>query len=80
MTEHIVGLTADGWLDGNLMAAGEKVFSYFKPPISIQNPKEIWKGIRFRYLTDAQAYAEAVIGAAKILSEIEQDVQNKAAK
>ena len=69
-------ITSDGWLGGNLIATGEKVFSYFKPPISIPNPEEIWKGIRFRYSIDAPAYAEAMVSIATTLSEIEQDKQN----
>lgn len=69
-------VTSDGWLGGNLIAVGEKIFSYFKPPISIPNPEEIWKGIRFRYSIDAPAYAEAMVNLATTLSEIEKDRQN----
>ncbi len=73
-------VTAGGWLDGNLIATGEKVFSYFKPPISIANPEEIWKGIRFRFSIDAPAYAEAMVGIATTLSEIKQDKENNLSK
>jgi hypothetical protein len=73
-------ITSDGWLGGNLIATGEKVFSYFKPPISIKNPEEIWKGIRIRYSIDAPAYAESMVSLATTLSEIEQDKQNNLEK
>lgn len=56
------------------------MFSYFKPPISIANPEEIWKGIRFRFSIDAPAYAEAMVGIATTLSEIKQDKENNLSK
>lgn len=66
-------VTSGGWLDGNLIAQGEKIFSRFKQPISVPNPEEIWKGIRFRYSIDAPAYTEAMVNLATTLSEALQN-------
>jgi hypothetical protein len=68
--------TSGGWLDGNLIAQGEKIFSRFKPPIFVPNPEEIWKGIRFRFSLDSPAYAKAMANIVTTISEVIQEKQN----
>ncbi len=43
-----------GEQNGNLIAVAEKNYGYWRPPILIHNPQEIWKGIRIRYAIDSQ--------------------------
>ncbi|MFN0138524.1 MAG: hypothetical protein ACKVQW_00370 [Pyrinomonadaceae bacterium] len=63
-------VTQDGWLGGNLIATAEKVTSFFKEPISEKNPHEIWKGIRFRFSMDEEAYYEAAASLEKTFADI----------
>jgi hypothetical protein len=68
-------VTSEGWLGGNLIAQGEKIFGYFKAPVFVPNPEEIWKGIRFRFSLDSPAYTGAMTNLVNILTEVGQEKQ-----
>jgi hypothetical protein len=62
-------LTHGGWLAGNLVAVGERVWGR-RTPIRVTNPQVIYRGIRIRYEIDAAAAADAIIRMEKMVQEI----------
>ena len=62
-------LGAGGWQGGNLLVTAEKIYSSKKSPILVTKPEEIWKGIRFRYAMDIQAYRKTLVEITKLINE-----------
>jgi hypothetical protein len=66
-----------GWQGGNLVAVAERIYNPKMPPVFVPKPEEVWKGMRLRYSMDIEAYTEAMVKLAGVVSEIESGHEDR---
>jgi hypothetical protein len=62
-------LKGGGWLAGNLVAVAERVWGNH-PSVLVENPEQIYKGIRIRFSMDTKSYQESVRKLVNLMGEI----------
>ena len=53
-------LNAVDWANGNLIAIAEMVYGFWRQPILVRRPEEVWRGIRILYSSPIGAISEDI--------------------